>query len=275
MAFSGGGVVVGNGAGIAENNFQYAYQSLDTILKNCLHLSPCNIDSEETELVKKIIAIVENNENKKDRLVFLSEKRNPGFFTTGEIEENRIAKTFLNADSSIYINVDQLYRENGESAISYEQVIAILVHELGHQTGIAEHAPLDILGTKIASFALSHIEHYAFDIDDENKSVDVLIGNFNFPVKSSLIIFNGKNNDSLNLTEVLYNSLECKYSSESFAGVELSNGHFEFDSKNNLNFKAWVKVQCFESFSESMMIYKKNLSLSFDENFQFIAAIVE
>ena len=38
MAFAGGGVVVGNGAGIAENNFQYAYQSLDTILIVCIFL---------------------------------------------------------------------------------------------------------------------------------------------------------------------------------------------------------------------------------------------
>ena len=225
--------------------------------------------------MKKIIDIVEKNQNKKDRLIFLSEKLNPGFFTTGDAEENRIAKTFLNADSSIYINVDQLYKESGQSALSYEQVVAILIHELGHQAGVKEHAPLDILGTKVANFLQSHIDHYSFVPDDDSKKIDVLVGDFSFPVKSALLIFNGKNNDSVNLTDVLYNSLECKYSSESFSGVELSNGHFEFDSKNNLNFKAWVKILCYESFSDSIMSYRKNLSLSFDENYLFIAAIVE
>jgi hypothetical protein len=274
-AFAGGGVVVGNGAGIVENNFQQAYQSLDTIIQNCLNIENCSLQDDERVLVTKILAIVKRNSSKTDRLIFTSEKAHPGFFTTGEAETNRVAKTELSPESPIFINTDMLY-DLGKPTLTFENIVALLIHEIGHQTGKLEHTALDILGVKIGNFSESLTDHFGFVLDDKTKeSVVFSVTNFTYPAKSTSLQFNWKNAQNVNLSNSLVASSTCKYDSETFAGTEVSNGHFSFNDKNNLVFEAWVKVSCFESFSGETFIYRKNIEISLDDDYKIISLIVE
>lgn len=276
---NGGGVIVGNGAGIVESNFQYAYQSLKNVIKHCMHSTTCNVQKDEQSVLLKLINILDSNANNKDRLIFLSEKLNPGFFMTGEAEANRIAKTFLNPESPIFINTDQLYNAAGRPTINFQRIIALLIHELGHQSGVLDHAWLDILGAKVSDYSENSTNHFSFRIDDEdlskNQSLIFSVTNLEFPVKSSILIFNWKNSQSINLSNTLAASSNCQYESESFQGTEISNGHFSFDEHNNLRFLAWVKIHCYESFSSNTYIYKRNLVVSLDSNYKIMSLIVE
>lgn len=276
---NGGGVIVGNGAGIVESNFQYAYQSLKNVINHCVLSTNCNVKKDELEVLKKLITILDANGDRKDRLIFLSEKLNPGFFMTGEAESNRIAKTFLNPQSPIFINSDQLYNSAGRPTLNFQRIISLLIHELGHQGGVLDHAWLDILGAKVAIYSENSTNHFSFKIDDEdlskNQSLVFSVTNLEFPIKSSMLIFNRNNTQSINLSNSLAASSSCQFESEIFQGTEISNGHFSFDEHNNLRFLAWVKIHCFESFSSSTIVYKRNLSVTLDSDYKILSLIVE
>lgn len=271
-----GGVVVGNGAGIVENNFQMVYLSLESILDNCLNMKNCPIQDDEKLNLIKIKIITKKNTEMNNRLVFVSEKSNPGFFTTGEAEINRIAKTALTPDSPIYINSDLLY-EAGKPVLTVKSITALLVHELGHQAGLLDHRELDILGAKVAIFSDTHTDFYGYQIENDplHRNIVFSVTNFDYPVKSIMMMFNWKNEFSLNLSAALIESTSCKYDSESFEGVQLTNGHYSFDKNNRLLFEGWVKIFCYESFSGQIIGYNKNLSIALDSDFKIRSLIIE
>lgn len=277
---SGGGTVVGNGAGIVESNFQLAYLSLPKIISTCLEERSCALDREERKIARDIHSILKLNSNKKDRLIFLSEKEYPGFFTTGANESYRVAKTELNGEAPIYVNTDMLYDKEGNPALNFAGVLRILVHELGHQTGIIAHGVLDILGSKIANFSEENTNYYRYIINEEAEKEDqeslyFAVANYDTPLKTTMLMFNWKNSHSEDLTNAVIISSECKYSSESYAGIELFNGHFSFDQRGLLSFNAWVKLSCFESFSGATNIYKRNLKVVLDHNYLIQSLSVE
>lgn len=271
---SGGGTVVGNGAGLVESNFQFAYLSLKKILPHCYQKNTCDLVQEEKEIIIKMNEIVVENANKKDRLVFLSEKANPGFFTTGVDEKYRIAKTFLNSQAPIYINTDLLYKDNGTPALSFQDILRILIHELGHQTGVKEHSGLDILGAKIATYSEEHTNYYQYKIADNQKLI-FTVTNIETPVKSSIVIFNWINLGSIDLSDIITEGSECSYDSESFAGLEVINGHYSIGPKGVVNFEAWINVSCHESFSGEIFVYKRDLSVQLDENYKILGVLIK
>ncbi len=274
---TGGGTVVGNGAGVVESNFQYAYHALTKIINNCLLIEYCHLQPEEREIALNIMLIAKNNATKKDRLVFVSEKARPGFFTTGDSETNRIAKTILQPDSPIFINSDMLYKKDGVPAINFSNIIALLIHEIGHQSGITSHSVLDIIGAKIADFSENRTSHSVFKAEDENgkTSITYSVTSFDFPIKRTILIFNWNDKKSVDLSKTLTGSTNCTYDSERLDGVQVTNGHFSFDQKNNLTFKAWVKISCFESFSETIFVYQKNLTITMDGEYNIVGLMVD
>ncbi len=274
-ANTGGGTVVGNGAGAVESSFQHAYYSLSKIISTCVSSKKCETTKEENLVLQTISSIVKMNANKKDRLVFLSEKLNPGFFTTGSDQTNRIAKTFLNPDSPIYINTDMLYTDSGKPAIDFQDILRILVHELGHQAGIVSHASLDILGVKVSTFSEDRTYHYSLKVQEEDSNIQFAVTNLELPVKTALLLFNWKNKKVQDLSDTIISSTSCSYDSESYQGLEVVNGHFDFDSMGMLTFQAWVNLSCYESFSTQIFVYRKNLTISLDQDYQIIGLKVK
>jgi hypothetical protein len=266
--YAGGGTIVGNGAGAVESSFQQVYKSLEKIIPNCVGVLKCQLADDEKELLSSELSIVIHNENKKDRLVFLSEKLNPGFFTTGTSEPFRIAKTFLNPDSSIYVNIDMLYKEDGQPAVHFQDIVRILVHELGHQAGVEDHALLDILGSKVAAFSEENTSYYRYKVEAGSSDITFAVTNFEFPGKNTLFIFNWNNEIILDLTDSITSNATCAYPSEVYSGIEVTNGHFNFDYNGLLSFQAWANISCYDSISSQVNVYRKNLNIDLDSEFK-------
>ncbi len=268
----GGGAVVGNGAGIAENFFQYAYQSLPKFISNCRAVNNCVNSDSDKELLEKISRISITNSSKLNRLIFLSGKSSPGFFDTGINERSRIAKTYLDADSSIYINTDMLYDINNKLTLNFSDMIRILVHEIGHQTGLEDHAQLDILGAKISIFSDAQTSSYRFktDINEEKIEISINVINLDHPEKISLVSFNWMNGDSVNLTNQISSGVSCKLDSEKVEGIELTNGHFDIDEQGGLLFKSWLNLSCQDISALKTSTTKRNLYIFFGADFRII-----
>lgn len=267
FASNSGGTVVGNGAGIVESNFQLAYTALSNLISLCIENPYCGINSDDNAIFRKIQVIAIENQKKADRLIFLSEREHPGFFNTGSSEHHRIAKTSLESPGPIYINTDMLYDSFGRAVLDFRGAIRILVHELGHQAGNPDHAKLDILGSSIEHFASAYTTFYNFQKDDSNENVVFTVANYPLSGMPIFVTFQWNNFVANDLTDEIYKKIQdgCSFDTESFEGVEVTNGHFAFDFGRNLSFNAWVRVKCFEKFSAQFFYYTHNLKIELSE----------
>ena len=150
-AFGLGGNMVNNGDGLAEKNFAFAFARIDAFSRPCLKADSCKLTSVERDILTKILnGLPEEYKNPK-LLQFASEKKTPGFFVIdGQL---KVAKTGNNVGDIIYINIDLLYPRNASGQVepmSVSDALAILIHEFGHHYGVADHAALDLLGTKVS-----------------------------------------------------------------------------------------------------------------------------
>lgn len=268
---TGGGVIVGNGAGFAEGIFQQSYQSLPQILDSIIVTNEINLTEKERELLEKINKVAKQNSSKKDRLIFLSEKDHPGFFTTGENETHRFAKTFATPASSIFINMDWIYGEKGKDLLNHSSAMALLIHEIGHQTGEKDHGELDILGAKIKTFTDGQTNQYNYHIIrslKETRMISFLITNLDLPQKRSLLRFKNVKDQWSNLTTALLLNLKCEKANTEAFDVEISNGHFAFNRYQQLEFRAWVQFTCKDRTTKTVSSQMKNLNIGFDQNFE-------
>lgn len=240
------GIIVGNGAGLVEQNIQFVYMSLPKIISGCFD-SPnqCSLSSDENSQLLQIEAVIHQNLSLYDRIQFVSEKQNPGFFTTSSTENNRIAKTGLTPQDPIYFNVDELYDFEGKPAIDFAGLAAILIHEIGHQTGELSHTKLDILGAKVRislSFQFSSFD-YSF-INLENVEMNII----NYPMPSPLgdIYLSAKNGSSIQLTSKIMQKLRCASTDQHLIGFNITNSHWNHVVQGTglIDFEAWLQIFC-------------------------------
>jgi hypothetical protein len=130
-----GGNLVGNGAGLAKMELHYAYQRLPEAIDRCLEFAACSLNATEARLLSGIQTILREFPDPSDKIHVLSERDLPGFFSTGDNEHHRIAKTDRRTRSIIFVNRDALYNAQGRPVIDLPRAISVLVHELGHQAG--------------------------------------------------------------------------------------------------------------------------------------------
>jgi hypothetical protein len=262
QSYAGGGSVVNNGAGIVEQNFQYAYVSIDRIANDCILSGNCQLSQYEYRLLKIIAAITSRNLLNPGKIIFISEKAKPGFFTTGPSEKNRIAKTALDTFAPIYVNRDLLYNSNGTPALTYPMIIAILTHELGHQAGEPSHEILDILGAKLRM--ISELQSSVFKInasDTEDVKVYVTVINHAGPTKTAELLITWGNSFSRSLTQNIQEKLNCSSPYLTVMGYELQNGHFSYlENGNEIGFKALVNIDCHSLVNQEVVTEKRELS---------------
>ncbi len=256
---SAGGSVVGNGAGVVENNFQYSYSMLPSLIANCLATPRCGVSPEETKLLEKIKVIAEKNASKIERLIFRDEGETGDFFATGLSEKHRIAKTGDTENDPIYVNTDLLYDDHGKPRLDYPSIISILIHEIGHQTGDLDHNRLDILGSKLRKLAFEKTSPHSMQIG-RSQAIDVTIVNTDAPVRGSEFYFSWQNAGSIRATAALTKDLHCSNEPSTISGIEITNGSF-FPTRvlNNaglseVGFSVWVKLFCYDSKDESVKI---------------------
>ena len=249
LALAGG--IVGNGAGLAEQNVQFAYLSLAKIITNCKMTSKlCALTDEELHILFKIERVINKNSSNPNRIIFSSERLHPGFFTTSSLENNRIAKTGLSPEYPIYFNVDELYNLNGSLTLDFSGISAILIHEIGHQTGEVSHAKLDILGSKIRSVLSQNYEkfHYEFPANQNHIELDII--NYSMPIALADMYISVNSQPNQILTKDILKQVKCKSSKDSFMGYSIVNGHWSFvhpefdNSSTGIDFSAWVRIYC-------------------------------
>ena len=145
-----GGSIVGNGAGLVEQNVFFTRASLPRAIEDCLRLaSACGLSTKDTILLAKIREIALRYPFSSDRVRFVSEKESPGFFETGAGEAHRIAKTGDEPGDVVYWNVDLFYGARGTPLLGLSALTALWIHELGHQAGEKDHGELDRLGALV------------------------------------------------------------------------------------------------------------------------------
>lgn len=146
LAMASGPDIIGNGAGLAEQNLTYLFRHLDRYLALGLNQSHV-LDQQQRKVVQEILDVVLKNRFKKKSLVFLNSENFENFFNSHLDPEERVAKTGFSSDFPIFINLGQIYKNDLESEVA--TLLGILVHELGHQVGVGDHQYLDELAADI------------------------------------------------------------------------------------------------------------------------------
>lgn len=249
IAFAGGSVV-GNGAGLVENNFQYSYSMIPTLISACFASPQCSLNASERSLLNSIQEIATANASNQARLNFIGGGDALGFFDTGLIEKHRIAKTGLTRNDVIYVNSDMLYDAEGKPRLDYPSIISILVHEIGHQSGEVDHAVLDILGAKIRTLAYDKTNPYSIRMENGDEII-VTILNSDVPIHMTEFYFSWQGVGSTKATSRLTNDLTCSNQNSRLAGIELTNGAFFLTRPlsnvtiSDVGFSVWARLFCY------------------------------
>lgn len=270
-SFAGGGSIVGNGAGIVENNFQFVYMSLENTIGECFLLENCKLSEHEKDLLGSISVIIRKNSTKAKNIYFISENDFPGFFDTGINEKHRIAKTGLTPESPIYINIDLVYSSEGKPAIDQQTIAALLVHEIGHQTGEVDHAALDILGAKIKLAFDQKLSRHSLLVGGLDDKFEISILNQKYPILAAEIFVGFENTIPKNITAPLVSPLSCTNKQADISGFEFFNGHFIGVTKVNekvteIQFGLWINISCYDKASDLISIESKNVEFIINEN---------
>lgn len=270
VTVGGGGGIVGNGAGVVEFEFHQSKHIIDRVLGGCFPGNPCRFETENFQLAEKILALVRSSAGDLVRFEFVSGKERPGFFNTGANEFHRIAKTTLTPGSPIYVNTDLLYETDGKPRLSFGQVVGLVVHELGHQTGEPDHRALDVLGSEVAQMLQGQSFYYRYASEMGGSAFQLGVTNLSFPAKIPLVVLFA-NDRSRNLTTTITRMVKCQKAKTQFVGYEVTNGHFSVPTSNavlgvEIDFNAWLRVSCFDSAAKTRSEEIHSLKMTVDKD---------
>src|SRR5690606_26902362 len=105
----GSGDIVGNGGGLVEQNFQFAYDKAAEFIDQCIKKSSCGVSEDDLEILNEIKLTIISNWGSKDRLKFIPHTFSD-FFHDEKDYEIRIAKTGFDPSFPILINLSLAYR---------------------------------------------------------------------------------------------------------------------------------------------------------------------
>ncbi|WP_372656222.1 hypothetical protein [Halobacteriovorax sp.] len=254
----GSGDIVGNGSGLVEQNFMSAYYSIQTAIQNCLNSYECDIDTQENILLREINQVYIDKIGQERPLLFASKAIAGDFFKSEEDKSSRIAMTGFSSDSQIFINLDMAEKINND----IPAMISILVHELGHQVGIANHSILDQLGAKVRNMWSSNFKILKFVMRDTPLEVRLFSTETNYITSKLSYNFKGK---TKGLNNLVFEKLECA-PEESVYGFNLTNGHWrrpvESGYITKISIGYWVDIYCQDSFG-NIRTEKKDLDVKF------------
>jgi hypothetical protein len=241
VVYAGG--YAGNGGGLVEQNFNFAYSSLPRLIDSSLFTFSQQLTEKEIGTLNNIKKIALDNISNSKRLVFLSGQEHPEIFTTGPNELHRLAVTSNRPGDVIYVNGDFLYSETGAPLLTTGEIISILTHEIGHQSNEADHQYLDILGTKIRNYYMQNVKSY------EIEKNGVLLSFSSLNQKSSYNtaqLFYQNDSRIINLTGFIQEKINSKLSGKPFlflTGFTLINGNYKMELlPQRYVFQVWVSA---------------------------------
>jgi len=248
--YSRGGDIIGNGGGIAESNFVHAYSRLYKLIDNCLSSDFCSRNEKEFYDLLTIREATADNFRSSSRIIYTTPEETPGIFYTNDSDVVRLAVTGNRKSDPIYVNLNLLYTEkNGKTfpALSYGEIVAILIHEIGHNVGLkGDHAHLDFLGSLVRDFMeqkfVSH-EYLVF-----NTVFNVNLMNFSQEMKLSEFWVNW-DDKTHNITEEVYFNSFCRNGDKPFS-IKFNNYHLEkIETTSNyvtLPINLWGELVCID-----------------------------
>ena len=147
------------------------------------------------------------------------------------------------------MNLDLLYKKTFEfvDVLSLPEMISILVHEMGHQVGLLDHAYLDYLGARVRRMVSRDINRISRPLGEKTKFEFTSFSYWsqNFP-KLQLSIESTLKDFSSDLAPLMKCSDEKRPIS-----MRMSNQHLaspvEFNGNWVVPFRAWIELACFSN----------------------------
>jgi len=256
-----GGDVVGNGGGSLEHFAYYFFYGLPELIESSLAQTVIFFDRKERLLLNGIRYAM-SEMTKEGKLVFAKGSEYESFFYSPELDRApRMAKTGFSIDYPIYINVDQAYAMANTNPRYW---IALLIHELGHQIGFADHTYLDQLGNKVLSATTFDTDTISVSIPG-NKEIKLTVQNYSHRRGISDLYLTLDNRimsvQQWKSTTRLKNI--CK--GMSFHDAKIENLHWESRGEVvtqglfRVQAKGWMKVNCKNEHSGSEVSYTRDI----------------
>ncbi|EPZ50150.1 hypothetical protein M902_0605 [Bacteriovorax sp. BAL6_X] len=255
----GSGDIVGNGSGLIEQNFTFAYYNLQNAIFNCLgDKYKCQVDSQEESILREINQAFIAKADMKRPLIFVSKEFAGDFFHNKIDITSRIAKTGFSRRAHIFINLEEsIFIANDIPAM-----ISILIHELGHQIGVISHSFLDQLGTKVRNQWNENWQSFEFEINGAPLTLRLLSNANNYISSNLSYTYNGKLEY---LGETIYKYLSCG-DKEFVYGFNLNNGHWQrpiySDNEAIIRMNFWLDTYC-EGQDKMIRVKQNDLSIEF------------
>lgn len=237
------GGYAGNGGGLVEQNFNFAYTSLPRLIESSLVTISYQFNEAENLILRRIAEIAAQNVSNAKRLEFLSGQKHPEIFNTSPEELHRLAVTSFTPGDTIFINGDLLYSDQGKPTLSLGEIISILTHEVGHQTGEKNHQFLDVIGSKLRNYYNQNALKYEINKGDEVLTFSVL--NQKGLYSSGQLIFQN-NSKSFDLTRSIIEKINVSLVEKDYlnlTGFFLTNGNYKLELvPQRYVFQIWINA---------------------------------
>jgi hypothetical protein len=259
---SGTGDVVGNGGGFIESLTYFYFQTLERHISSSLSQKQITFDPFERRILSRMLSYIPSMRG--DKLRFISgRKAKVLFYISGLDAAPRLAKTGFSPNYPIYFNTDLLYKEVKAKP---ELLLGLLVHELGHQLGVADHGILDNLGAKVVQVANANEQKVSTILEDGD--LEVTIQNHFFQSAPS-DVFISYGNRSVEVLKWKPEQLRSICGREYIQSAFVYNFHwssrlFDFGSEVLLTAKGWLDVKCFNSETGKFSRVERNLEVLID-----------
>ncbi len=265
----GRGDLIGNGAGLGEMQFSHMYHSLPQFITTCLNSRSCLVNESHRGVLLQISKIARKNRDLKTKLIFLSSKEYPNFFRSENDPETRIAKTGFRPDIPVFINIDQIYEGDGSVAVSSLEMMSILLHEVGHQTGERSHSYLNDIAVRVQKF----LNFNYMSIDQNIGDIEVKAEVFNFPsLNATAKLFLVLGSESLPLSRALFDRINCRVGRQPI-GYQIVNLHWEARAHRQgdrivASLGGWLDISCIDRSSDTIWDESRSvlIKFSFAEN---------
>jgi hypothetical protein len=224
---------VGNGGGLGEKNVEFAYLQLPKYLTLWSRADKGKFTVFEQHLLEKVNKSLIEVPPDTEKLVFLSEKQNPGtFFPDGLAHGTvRTAVTGNKPDSLILVNRDHLYAKVGDGVIlpiDVPSAAAPLLDELAHHVEPSfkdpeQHRKLDALCAKLKVFLMGLSDKPAPDATSEIQTKAVNFEGSNGP-DAQLLVYDSFH--VFDISDQVRNHARCMYSDTKVQGIRITNLHW-------------------------------------------------
>ena len=247
----GSGDIAGNGGGRLEADFHYAYTLIPKLIKDCVESPVCPLMPDEKKILNDIWLLTVVNNTQKHKFIFLNENDAGNLFFDEHDQQKRVAVTGFERYAPIFINLDMMYSDN--NVLSHlGRIVQIIIHEVGHQTGVKSHGILDALGGKLRSFFTRESIKVNNNVGGTN--IEIINTNFRSPYLSSVTVLkwdqwtNRSNPIMIDITEEFKKVASCKGVDRELQSYKISNLHWgrieQQDENYILPLKGWIDFRC-------------------------------